>query len=69
MRYEVKVRFHEDFVKADGTCILVGITSKPERGKANAELIRKLAKHFSVPSSRVRILTGHKSKSKIVEIT
>ena len=69
MRYEVKVKFHEDFVKADGTRILVGITSKPERGKANAELIRKLAKHFSVPSSRVRILAGQKSKSKIVEIT
>ena len=69
MRYEIKVRFHEDFVKADGTRILVGITSKPERGKANAELIRKLAKHFSVPSSRVRILAGHKSKNKIVEIT
>ena len=69
MRYEVKVRFHEDFVKADGTRILVGITSKPERGKANAELIRKLAKHFRVPSSRVRILAGHKSRNKIVEIT
>lgn len=69
MRYEVKVRFHEDFVRVDGSRILVGLTSKPERGRANTELIRKLAKHFGVPSSKVRILAGFKSKNKIVEIT
>lgn len=68
MRYEVKVRFHEDFVRVDGNRILVGLTSKPERGRANTELIRKLAKHFGVPSSKVRILAGFKSKNKVVEI-
>lgn len=69
MRYEVKVRFHEDFVRVDGNRILVGLTSKPRAGRANNELIRKLAKHFGVPPSKVRILAGFKSKNKIVEIT
>lgn len=63
------VKLHTDFVEVDGNHILVGLMSKPERGKANAELIRKLARHFGVPSSRVRILSGFKSKRKIVEIT
>ena len=69
MRYEVTVRFHEDFLRVNGEYILVGLTSKPKRGRANAELIRKLAKHFGVPSSRVKIVAGFRTKNKIVEIT
>jgi hypothetical protein len=68
MRYEVEVRFHKDFIEVDGNRILVGLTSKPERGEANRELIRKLAKHFKVPTSQIKIVSGLKSKSKVVEI-
>ncbi|HDD69701.1 MAG TPA: DUF167 domain-containing protein [Candidatus Bathyarchaeota archaeon] len=69
MKYEVEVKFHKNFIKVEGNKILVGLTSKPEKGKANLELIKKLAKHFKVPSSHVRIVSGLKSKRKIVEIT
>jgi len=68
LRYEVEVTFHEDFVRVDGNRILVGLTSRPREGKANLELVKKLAKHFKVPSTRVRIVAGYKSRSKIVEI-
>ncbi len=68
MRYEVEVSFHRDFVEVEGSRISVGLTSRPEKGEANRELIRKLAKHFKVPSSQVRILSGLKSRNKIVEI-
>jgi len=68
MRYDVEVTFHRDFVKVEGDKILVGLTSKPEKGKANAELVKKLAKHFGVPSSRVSIVSGHKSRDKVVEV-
>jgi uncharacterized protein (TIGR00251 family) len=67
--YEVEVEFRKDFVKVEGNRIVVGLTSRPKRGKANVELIKKLAKHFNVPSSRVRIVSGFKSKRKMVEIT
>lgn len=43
MRYEVEVKFRQDFVKVEGNIIFVGLTSRPERGMANIELIRKLA--------------------------
>lgn len=69
MRYEVTVKLRQDFVRVNGDRILVGLTKKPKRGRANAELIRKLAKHFGVPSSKVKILTGSRSRHKTVEIT
>ena len=69
MKYEVKVKFHKNFIKVEGNKILVGLTSKPEKGKANLELIKKLAKYFKVPSSHVRIVSGLKSRRKIVEVT
>ncbi len=68
MRFEVEVKFHKDFIKVDGDRISVGLTSKPERGEANRELVRKLAKHFKVSSLHVRIISGITSKSKVVEI-
>jgi len=68
MKYNIKVKLHEDFLKVDGNNILIGLRSKPEKGEANKELIKKLAEHFDVHSSRVRILSGFKSKNKIVEI-
>jgi len=68
LRYEVEVKFHKDFIQINGNRILVGLTSKPERGKANMELIRKIAKYFHVPSSKVRIISGFRSRKKIVEV-
>ncbi|RJS75500.1 DUF167 domain-containing protein [Candidatus Bathyarchaeota archaeon] len=68
MRYQVTVKFHQDFVKVEGDSITIGLTSKPVKGKANAELVKKLAKHFGVSPSNVRIIAGFKSKKKIVEI-
>jgi hypothetical protein len=68
MRYRVRVRLHEDFVEVRGDEIVVGIKSKPVHGEANAELVKKLAKHFKVPSVNIRIVSGLKSKNKIVEI-
>ncbi len=68
MRYEVEVVFRKNFLLVKANKIIVGLTSKPERGKANLELIKKIAKHFKVSSSQIRILSGLKSRKKIIEI-
>lgn len=68
MRYNVTVKFNTDAIEVDGCTITVGIRSKPERGRANRELVDKLAKHFGIPTSNVRIVAGLKSRKKIVEI-
>ncbi|MEM3404242.1 MAG: DUF167 domain-containing protein [Nitrososphaeria archaeon] len=66
--YEVEVYFHKDFIKVDGDKIQVWLTSKPKDGKANFELIKKIARHFNLSSSNVRILSGLKSRRKVVEV-
>ena len=43
------------------------LKSQPEKGKANSELVRLLAKHFSVSSASVKIKTPL-SRTKVVEI-
>ena len=66
--YEVFVEFQKDFVKVEGNQVTIGVKSKPIKGEANKEIIKKLAKHFGVSSSSVTIRIGKKTKKKIVEI-
>lgn len=69
MRYSVFVRFSPDGkLEISGNEIAISIKSKPERGKANRELVEKLAEHFGVGEDRVRIISGLTSRKKIVEI-
>ncbi len=66
--YEIKVEFHKDFIRVEGNRIIVGLTSKPEKGKANAELIKKIATYFNISSLQVKIVSGFKSRRKMIEI-
>ena len=69
MRYRVSVRFSPDGqVEVNDDEIAISIKSPPERGKANRELVKKLAEHFGVAESRVRIVSGLMSRKKLVEI-
>jgi uncharacterized protein (TIGR00251 family) len=68
MKYEVNVVFYKDVFKINGNKIIIGISSKPEKGKANLELIKKLSEYLDCSSSQVRIISGFKSRRKIVEI-
>ena len=68
MRYSVTVKFHKNFMSVDGKQIVVGVQAKPEKGKANEELIKKIAKHFKIAPSRVCIRSGARSQRKVIEI-
>lgn len=68
IRYKVAVKLHKDFISVDGGKITVGVTSRPEKGKANEEVIRKIAGYFRVPRSAVKIISGRASRKKLVEI-
>lgn len=68
MLYEVNVEFNREFISIEENQIIIGIKSKPIKGEANKEIIKKLAKHFGVSSSSVQIKSGHKSKQKIIQI-
>jgi len=66
--YEVFVEFKKDFLKVEGNQIFIGIKSKPIKGQANKEIIKKLSKYFGVSSSCVTIKKGQKTEKKIVEV-
>lgn len=52
---------------ADGT-LKVRIAAAPEKGRANAELIDLLARHFGVSASAVEIVSGQTASLKLVRI-
>ncbi len=45
------------------------LTSAPEKGKANAELVGLVAGHFGVPRARVAIAGGARSREKQIDIS
>lgn len=46
----------------------VWVTDSPVDGKANDAIIRLLAAHFNARPYDVRIISGHTSKQKVVEV-
>jgi uncharacterized protein (TIGR00251 family) len=66
--YEVFVEFQKDFLKVEENQITIGIKSKPIKGQANKEIIKKISKYFEVSSSCVTIKKGQKTQKKIVEV-
>jgi len=51
-----------------GKTLKVKVAAPPIEGKANKELINILSEHFDVPKSKISIISGEKSRNKIVEI-
>ena len=59
---------HERLVVEEDGSLMAFITEPPVEGKTNKALIQALARHFDVAPSRIRIVRGHKSRKKFIEI-
>ena len=46
----------------------ISVREKPERNLANTRVIEILASHFKVSLSKVRIINGHRSTSKLIVV-
>ncbi len=68
MIYKVTVEFSKEFLEIKDNQINIGVKSKPIKGEANKEIIKKLAKHLGISTTLVRIKSGYKSQQKIIEI-
>ncbi len=55
-------------VEREGEVLRVHLAARPEKGKANKELVKVLADYFSVKKSDVRIISGARSRSKKIQI-
>ncbi len=52
----------------DAQTFQVAVREPPVDGRANEAICRALAAHFGTSRSSVRIISGHTSRQKIVEI-
>jgi hypothetical protein len=69
IRVRVQARARKAEVEAmPGGRLKVRVTAPAHEGKANQALVMVLARHFGVSKSRVRIVAGLASRSKLVEI-
>lgn len=64
----VKPNSPKQDVKLENNIYTISLISPPIDGKANKELVEVLSEYFNIPKSRVSIVSGHKSKIKIVNI-
>ena len=48
--------------------IKINISSPPEKGKANNELIKFLSKEFGVQKNNIKIISGGSNKLKLIKI-
>lgn len=54
-------------LQPDGS-LVVFVQEIPEKGKANTALVKLIANHLDVSKSCVKVVTGHTSRHKIIEI-
>lgn len=54
--------------QAEPPVLIVRVTARAVDGKANEAVVAELASAFDVPRRSVRIVAGHTSRSKVVEI-
>ncbi len=71
MRYMVKVKptAREEKVETrDDGSLFVSVKEPPIQGRANQGVCRVLAAHFGLSLASVRILSGHTSRIKLIEV-
>ncbi len=69
LRIRVKPGAREEKVsrEPDGS-LLVSVTARAQEGKANEAVVKAVAKALRVPKSSVRIISGHASRTKMLEV-
>jgi uncharacterized protein (TIGR00251 family) len=70
MKIQVKVKPNsrsEELIR-EGDSFIIKVKEPPKEGKANQAIIKLLAEHFGVSRSQVRILSGFKSRNKVVKV-
>ena len=69
----LKVRVSTDATKDEVTelapdTLVISVRAKPERNEANRRMLELVAEHLGVAVGRIRLIHGHHSPAKILEI-
>lgn len=66
---QVKPRSKVEKVEAlKDSSLILSFNVPPVEGKANAKTVQMLSKYFAVPKSKIKLIRGYKSKTKVFEI-
>jgi len=68
IQVNVKPNSRTEEVSQEGDSFVVNVKESPKEGRANQAVIKLLAHHFGVPQSQVRILSGFRSRNKVIEV-
>jgi uncharacterized protein (TIGR00251 family) len=70
MKIQVKVKPNSktEELSREGDSFIAKVKEPPREGWANQAVIKLLAEHFGIPQSQVRILSGFKSRNKVIEV-
>jgi len=70
MKIQVKVKPNSrtEEVSQEGNSFIVKVKESPKEGKANQAVIKLLAEHFGVSQSQISILSGFRSRNKVIEV-
>jgi len=70
MKIQVRVKPNSktEEVSEEGDSFIVKVKEPPKEGKANQAVIKLLAEYFGVPQSQVRILSGFRTKNKVIQV-
>ncbi|MEK7627615.1 MAG: DUF167 domain-containing protein [Patescibacteria group bacterium] len=55
--------------KIDFAHFVVSVKEPPVQGRVNKAIVRAIAEFFGVSGSRVNIVSGHTSRSKLIDIS
>ena len=58
----------QSFCLEQGGLVKCTLKSKPEKNKANEELIKLLSKTLHIPQQDIKIMSGYTSKKKLIKL-
>ena len=67
-RILVKPRSSRDEVYSDGETLVVYVSDPPADGKSNKKVIKLLSNYFDVSKSQIEIISGFKSRNKVIRV-
>ena len=61
-------RQQELIINSNENSVIIQVKSPPDKGKANREIIKMLAKILDISSSKITMVAGHTSRTKKIAI-
>ena len=68
LEIQVQPKASRNRIETGGGMVKVYVTAAPERGRANVAMIEVVASRLGVPKRAVSIVSGERSRTKLLEV-